>query len=506
MNLFSKSFRTIAIILVLLTLIQLPLAADAKTLAVKSSPMAESCGCELKPLPDVVATVNGTQIKGKDVLDALSTQIDQIQKQVTDARRVQLDLEINIRLLEDEARKKGISSAKLVQQEINSKVVMPTDAEVQAFYDDNRSNLQGDLKDNKASIIEYLRSQREQSAAEKLAYRLRAAGGIQVLVAEVTPPKNDSERSRTLATVNGKPITSGDVEDSLRPLVFVVQLQVFKLIVDSVSLIVNDTLLQQEAKKRNTTPKDLITLEVDQKAKKVSEADAQAFYNQNKAQIVGEYNAVKTQLIGYLQDQESDKAANAFVERLRQGAAIKTFLTAPDPPTYAIAVDDKATKGKATAPITLVEFTDYQCPDCQRAQPIIEAMATKYGDNLRIVIRNFPLSKHNNAFKAAEAAEAARAQGKYWEYVAILFQNQNALSIDNLKTYATKVGIDRKAFDAALDSGQYFEKVQTDLMDGQKIGVGGTPSVYINGRPVLNVTTEGLTSAIDATLAKLGKK
>src|SRR5262245_37491133 len=119
MNLFSKTYRTVAIILVILTAMQLPLVADAKPITAKAAPAAERCGCELKPLPDVVATVNGTQIHSKDFLDALSSQIDEIQKQARDARRVQLDLEINIRLLEDEARKKGISTARLVQQEIN---------------------------------------------------------------------------------------------------------------------------------------------------------------------------------------------------------------------------------------------------------------------------------------------------------------------------------------------------------------------------------------------------
>src|SRR5215471_2059767 len=104
MNLFSKSYRSVAIILILASLIPFPLTANAKTHETRPGPDAESCGCELKPFPDVVATVNGTQIRSKEVLDALSSQIEQIQKQVIDARRVQLDMEINLRLLEDEAK------------------------------------------------------------------------------------------------------------------------------------------------------------------------------------------------------------------------------------------------------------------------------------------------------------------------------------------------------------------------------------------------------------------
>jgi protein-disulfide isomerase len=124
----------------------------------------------------------------------------------------------------------------------------------------------------------------------------------------------------------------------------------------------------------------------------------------------------------------------------------------------------------------------------------------EFGDRVRLVMRDFPLSQHENARKAAEAAEAAREQGKYWEYAAVLFRNQSALGVDKLRQYATEVGLDRARFDAALDSGKFADKVQRDVIDGHKLGINGTPTLYINGKRVSDSSYESMKSAIEAAL------
>jgi protein-disulfide isomerase len=157
-------------------------------------------------------------------------------------------------------------------------------------------------------------------------------------------------------------------------------------------------------------------------------------------------------------------------------------------------------KGNPKALVTIVEFTDYECPSCARQYSVLERIVSEFGDRVRLVVRDFPLSQHANARKAAEAAEAAREQGKYWEYVSVLFRNQSALGIDKLKQYATELGLDRAKFDATLDSGKGAEKIQRDLVDGRKLGVNGTPTVYVNGRRVSDNSYESLKSAIEAAL------
>jgi protein-disulfide isomerase len=157
-------------------------------------------------------------------------------------------------------------------------------------------------------------------------------------------------------------------------------------------------------------------------------------------------------------------------------------------------------KGTANALVTIVEFTDFQCPSCAQQFPILDQIVSEFGDRVRLVVRDFPLSQHANARKAAEAAEAAREQGKYWEYAGVLFRNQSALGIDKLRQYASELGLDRARFDASLNSGKFAEKVQRDVVDGRKLGINGTPTFYINGKRVSDNSYESLKSAIESAL------
>src|SRR5262249_31881535 len=149
---------------------------------------------------------------------------------------------------------------------------------------------------------------------------------LKVLVADVSAPRSAADRSRVFATVNGSPITSDDVEDSLLPLIFNVQQQVYSIRFNILGAKVNDILLFQEAQKRNVQADALLNTEVTQKTKKVSDDDAKKFYDDNKASLNGDFTAIKPQIVEYLEQQESDKAAAAYVQQLRKGANIQVFL------------------------------------------------------------------------------------------------------------------------------------------------------------------------------------
>jgi protein-disulfide isomerase len=317
---------------------------------------------------------------------------------------------------------------------------------------------------------------------------------------EATPPANEAERARVLASVNGREITSADVEESLRPLVYGVQEQVYRLRAQEVELRINDLLLGQEAQRRGVTPRALLDAEVVSKIPAVTEADAQRFYDENKARIDGDFAQLKEQILQYLREVAERKAQTDFAARLRAGAEVRMYLVAPAAPVYRIATDGQPSKGNPAAAITLVEFTDFQCPSCAAAQPVLARIAAEYGERVRLVVRDYPLARHADARKAAEAAEAAREQGKYWEYAMLLYQNQSALQVDRLKEYASRIGLDRAKFDAALDSGRFADSVRRDLLDGERAGVNGTPTVFVNGVRVERATYDLLKSAIDAAL------
>lgn len=141
--------------------------------------------------------------------------------------------------------------------------------------------------------------------------------------------------------------------------------------------------------------------------------------------------------------------------------------------------------GAASPAVRIIEYSDFQCPYCSRVVPTLKQIKEAYGDDVEVVFKNFPLSFHANAQKAAEAAECAKDQGVFWEYHDILFANQNALGVSNLKKYATELGLDSEAFNACLDGGVKSQAVQKDFEEGKTRGVTGTPSFFINEQMIV---------------------
>ncbi|MDT5062450.1 MAG: hypothetical protein QOH63_2909 [Acidobacteriota bacterium] len=481
-----------------------PAPAAATLTSVPASPVSkddEDCGCEAQVLPEVIAEVNGVKINGTEIEEPVMVRVNDLKRQVKEARQHELYLQINSRLLEAEARRVGKSTTALINDEIVAKVKEPTEAEAQSFYDQNKERIRQDFPTVKQQVIAYLRNERQRDEAKKFADRLRASGKVVISEQQNTASLNRADTpSRVLATVNGQAITSGDVEETLRPLIFNVQTELYKLRKQQLDAKINDLLLEREAQTRKVTPAALLETEITAKEKKVMEEDARAFFEEHQKEIGGEFAQQKDRVIAYLQERESRRAEVAFAERLRSAASLKLFLKEPEQPVYQISTDDQPLKGTQTAAVTIVEFTDYQCPSCAATTPVLERLLSEYNGKVRLVVRDFPLEQHGEAFKAAEAAEGAREQGKYWEYVALLMKNQSALGMDQLKAYASQLSLDRKRFDEALDSGKFADKVQRDLRDGIKYGVAGTPAIFVNGRLVAERTYENLKAAIVAAL------
>jgi protein-disulfide isomerase len=162
-------------------------------------------------------------------------------------------------------------------------------------------------------------------------------------------------------------------------------------------------------------------------------------------------------------------------------------------------------KGPADAPVTLVEFSDFQCPFCARFVATLEMVREKYGDKVRLVFRQYPLPFHPNAAKAAEASLCAWEQGKFWEMHDAMFANQQALAVENLKAKAAGLGLNADSFNRALDAGKYADEVQADVAAAQKAGVSGTPALFVNGRFISGAfPLDQVTQVIDDELRRKG--
>jgi len=290
------------------------------------------CGCEQKPQINVLAVVNGVKITKKDLSVDTITQVNAVQDTVILARSQALDRLVTNKVLDAEAKRRGLTVAKLLELELTAKVKEPTEADARAFYEENKTDSGRDYKSTKNDILAHLKSERQAARAKEFANALRVAVQVSVAEQQVTPPANEADLERVFATVNGVNITSLDIEQSLLPLIFDVQKRVYAIRKRELDLRINDMLLEEEAKRLQTTPQALIYQNVKARMPIPSEEQARAFYEKNKAQFNAEFSQVKTQIYQFLLEVEQQKLVAAYAEQLRKGAAVQIYLTEPQPP------------------------------------------------------------------------------------------------------------------------------------------------------------------------------
>lgn len=166
---------------------------------------------------------------------------------------------------------------------------------------------------------------------------------------------------------------------------------------------------------------------------------------------------------------------------------LSTRLDSPLSSVIDVAWEDAALRGSPDAPVKIVEFCDFQCPFCAASQAGLEQVFEQYGDQIMLAYRHFPLASHPEAMFAAEAAECAREQGKFWEMHDLIFENAQDLSDDSYQAFASELQLDLAQFDMCLSEHRYRDTVLNDLRDGQSYGVGGTPTFFVNGRMLRGV-------------------
>ena len=235
----------------------------------------------------------------------------------------------------------------------------------------------------------------------------------------------------------------------------------------------------------------------------MSDADAQAYYAANKGRFgtSTEADALKQIKAGLGQQRQNERRA-AFASELRAKYEVKMLL---EPYRVPVELGDAPVRGNPRAPVTIVEFSDFQCPYCVRARPSVARVRQVYGDQVRFAFRHFPLEFHAQAEKAGEGAACAGEQGKFWEMHDLLWTNTAKLQVPDLKAHAVTLGLDAAAFGQCLDSGRYSRLVESDREAGQAYGVSGTPAFFVNGRPLVGAEPfEAFAQIIDDELARKG--
>jgi len=303
-----------------------------------------------------------------------------------------------------------------------------------------------------------------------------------------------------VATVGSQTITQAELDKHVRAKLIELEQQRYEALREGLDELIGEALFAQEAKARGITVEELKKQEITAKAGAPTEAEIQEVYEANKEDLNNApLEAVKPQIVEYLNQFHTQQRRQAFIEELK--GKYKTTV-ALRPPVIEVGTGGRTPRGGANAPVTIIEFSDYECPFCQRAEQEVQKILNEYGDKVRFVYRDFPLPIHAHARLASEAAHCANAQGKFWEYHAKLFANRD-LTREKLQTLAGEVGLDRAKFDACLDKQEFKAAIDQDVADGASVGVTGTPTFFINGRLLSGAQPyEKLKEVIDEELAR----
>lgn len=331
--------------------------------------------------------------------------------------------------------------------------------------------------------------------------------GIAAGAAAQTAPA--AKKSSPAARVGDEVITLDEVEQGVKPQLAKLEEQRYELLDQRLDQLIGEKLVAQEAKRRNMSVEDLMKAEVYSKAPEVPDGEVTAFINQNRARLPKmDDKELRLKVWDYLRNQKVGEQRQTYVQGLRSKGKVTVLLEEPVTARYEVSGDRGFVRGPKDAPITIVEFSDFQCPFCKNANATVKQVLDKYPGKVKLVFRDYPLASiHPQAPKAHEAARCAADQSKFWEYHDVLFERAPRLAPQDLKQYAVEVKLDPNAFNQCLDSGKYAAEVDKDFQEGAGLGLTGTPSFFINGRQLVGAQPlAAFQKIIDAELAKVAKK
>jgi len=334
------------------------------------------------------------------------------------------------------------------------------------------------------------------------------AGFLALIATFLACSSSAQSPSDVAARIGNRSVTVKELDDRWRNTDAADQIETIQKLYDgrrnALEAIVAEMLLADAAKARGLSPEAYAQSEISKRAKPVSDADVAAFYQSNVSQMQGRtFEVMAPAITRYLTEQQEAEARLALINELRKtGPAVRLMM---DAPRFEVELEDSDPSiGNPKAQVTIVEFSDFQCPFCLRVAPTLKKLRATYGDKVRVVWKDFPLTQiHPQAFKAGEAGHCAAEQGKFWEYHDQLFGNQEALMPDDLKKYAAAVGMDKERFNSCLDMSKHAEVVRDGVAQGTRLGINSTPTVFVNGRRVSGAQPyEVFAAAIDEELSK----
>ena len=324
----------------------------------------------------------------------------------------------------------------------------------------------------------------------------------------------DQGDSEVLADIRGRTISRGELEGAVEEELHQLAMDNLRFAADQerrrydilakqLSTMMSEELFRLEAAERGISQDDLLEQEVYSKAESPTERDVESFYAMNSSRMQEPKVQVLPMIRRHLAETKMDEAHQSFLDQLKEKYQVEDHF---GPFRLDIATEGHPSLGAADAPVTLVEFSDFECPYCLAMFSNLKTLQRDYGEKVRVVFRQFPLNSiHPHAQKAAEASLCAADQGKFWELHDAMFEDQGSLAVSDMEKKAEFLGLDVARFQNCLSDARYADRVKQDVAAGTAAGVIGTPAIFVNGRPLLgSVPYDRIVKLVDEELKSFG--
>lgn len=304
-----------------------------------------------------------------------------------------------------------------------------------------------------------------------------------------------------VAEVDGEKITAAELDRHAAGALQQVREQEYEARRNALEELIDRRLLEKEARARGVSQQEMQRQE-ESRVPSPTPQEVQEIYDQNKDRVGGRSREeVAPQIVASLVQQRTAARLHAFTRELRENARVQIHL---EPPRTEVAVaEDAQVTGPADAPVTIIEYSDYLCPYCQKAEEVVAKVLARHQGKVRFVHRDFLLGRPRS-MAVAKAALCAGEKGKFWEYRRDLLTTSGDWSDADLASRAVRLGVDARDFRACLASDRHEKAVLSASEEGQKLGVSGTPTFFVNGRRMTGVRSEA--DFEQAILAALGRR
>lgn len=306
------------------------------------------------------------------------------------------------------------------------------------------------------------------------------------------------------ASIGGEQILEKDLVAGIENDLYEAEMKVYEIKFGKLQAMLLEKFMNQDPNKKGLSNDEFLNKFIAKDAK-VSESDIEKFIKERQIPKEQLNPEIRERIKQYLEVEVKKLAVDKWIADKTKKSPVEVYITKPQRPVFDVNVKDAPFKGNANAKVTIVEYSDFQCPFCSKAAVTISELEKKYGNKIKVAFKNYPLPFHSQARMAAEAAQCANAQNPklFWKMHDAMFADQTKLDKENLFATAKKIGLKEADFKSCLEATKYKSVIDNDMAEGQKLGIKSTPTFFVNGKLVSGAQpVEVFSEVIDEELAK----